>query len=37
MEVLSRMKKATFNILTTKGYYSFTAPMLEDLNLKKMP
>lgn len=35
MEVLSRMKKAKFKIITTKGHYSFTNRMLEDLNLQK--
>ena len=35
MEVLSRMKKAKFKIITTRGHYSFTDRMLEDLNLEK--
>jgi len=35
MEVLSRMKKAKFKIITTRGHYSFTDRMLDDLNLEK--
>jgi hypothetical protein len=35
LEVISRMKKAQFKIITKRGHYSFTKAMLEDLNLEK--
>ncbi|NND88383.1 MAG: hypothetical protein HKM28_03950 [Flavobacteriaceae bacterium] len=35
LEVLSRMKKCKFKIITRKGHYSFTNAMLDDLNLEK--
>lgn len=33
LDTLSRMKADRFRIITTKGHYSFTDAMLEDINL----
>lgn len=35
LEVLSRIKKSKFKIITRRGHYSFTNNMLSDLNLEK--
>ncbi|MFC7356183.1 hypothetical protein ACFQO1_00665 [Jejudonia soesokkakensis] len=35
LEVISRMRKAKFKVITKRGHYSFTNAMLEDLNLEK--
>lgn len=33
LDTLSRMKSNRFRIITTRGHYSFTDSMLEDINL----
>ena len=35
LEVLSRMKKSKFKIITRRGHYKFTNDMLSDLNMEK--
>ncbi|WP_304145462.1 hypothetical protein [Mesoflavibacter zeaxanthinifaciens] len=35
IDVVSRMKNSRFKIITTKGHYSFTNKILDDLNLDK--
>ncbi len=35
LDVVTRMKDHRFKIITTKGHYSFTNKILEDLNLDK--
>lgn len=35
LDVVARMKDQRFKIITTKGHYSFTYKILQDLNLDK--